>query len=85
MSPYVNYILNDYVTFISRLDLDWDQKGDQAESTKEFNKNMDDVARLGVDFNLDYGITAGTFIEFAIEDPTINKSTLGANLRVTLF
>ena len=46
---------------------------------------MDDVGRVGVDVNIDYGVTAGTFLEFALEDASIDRTAIGATLNVNLF
>lgn len=85
ISPYVNYALNDYITLRSQLTFDWDQQGDQVDSTAEYNKNMADVGRLGVDFNIDYGVVAGTFIEFGLEEASLDKTAIGATLSLSLY
>ena len=69
----------------SSIAFDWDQRGDQVENLSNFNKNMDDVGRIGVDVNIDYGVTAGTFLEFALEDASIDRTAIGATLNVNLF
>ena len=46
---------------------------------------MDDVGRLGVDVQVDYGVTAGTFIEFALEQASLSRTAIGATLNVNLF
>lgn len=85
VQPMANYKINDIVTLKSTLKFDWDQRGNQVDSTKDFNRNMDDIARVGADFYLGYGITAGTHLEFSIEDPEIEKTMLGASLNMNLF
>lgn len=84
-NPYLNYRLSDYITLQSSLMFDWDKRGDQINDFGQFNANMDDVGRFGVSFNVDYGITAGTFFEFGLEDAGIAKTAIGATLNVTLF
>lgn len=85
VGAFANYSLNDYVLLRSSIAFDWDQRGDQVESFSSFNKNMDDVGRVGVDVNIDYGVTAGTFLEFALEDASIDRTAIGATLNVNLF
>ncbi|MBD65772.1 MAG: hypothetical protein CME62_11230 [Halobacteriovoraceae bacterium] len=84
-APYLNYRIDDYWQFKSSLIFDWDQRGDQVQSTEEFNKNMNDVGRVGLDVLIDYGVVAGTFLEFALEDPHLKKTALGATLNFSLF
>lgn len=85
VSAYANYSLSDYTMFKSSIRFDWDQRGDQVNSSAEFNKNLDDVGRVGFDFLVDYGVTAGTFLEFALEDPNIEKTAIGATLTISLY
>lgn len=85
VGAFANYALNDYVQLKSSIAFDWDQKGDQVDELKDFNKNMDDVGRLGVDVQVDYGVTAGTFVEFALEQASISRTAIGATLNVNLF
>ncbi len=83
LGAYLNYQVSDKTTLTSSLSFDWDQDGDQIE-TNEFNKNMHDVARVGARFQLLSNMNAGTFFEFAIEDPSIHKSALGATVSINL-
>ena len=85
VSAYANYSLTDYVMFKSSIRFDWNQLGDQVESTAEFNKNLDDVGRVGFDFLVDYGVTAGTFIEFGLEEASLDKTAIGAALTISLY
>lgn len=85
MSPYLSYKYDDYITLKSKLTFDWDKRGNQIDNTHEFNKNMDDTGEIGVDVLIDYGVTAGGFIEFALEEPELKKTAVGANLSISLF
>jgi len=85
LGTYANYVLNDYVTLKSSLSFDWDQDGDEVNSTEIYNKNMDDVGRLGVDVMIDYGMVAGTFIEFGLEEASLTKTAIGATLSISLY
>lgn len=85
VGAYANYSLSDYIMLRSSIAFDWDQRGNQVETFSEFNKNMDDVGRIGIDVNIDYGVTAGTFLEFALENAALDRSAIGATLNVNLF
>lgn len=85
VSPYANYSLNDYTTLKSSLIFDWDQKGDEINDTEVFNKNMDDVAEIALDFNIDYGMYAGTFLQVGIEEASLKKSAIGLDFRISLY
>jgi len=85
ISGNLNYYLNDYLQFKSSLTFDWDQKGDEVKSTEKYNKNMHDVARVGLDLLIDYGVSAGTFLEFGIEDAGLDKTAIGFNLNLNLY
>jgi hypothetical protein len=85
IAPFLNYKMGEVTTFKSSLMFDWDQKGDQVNSNDEWNDNMHNVGRVGFDFYLGYGITTGSFIEFATEEASLNKTMIGANLNMSLF
>lgn len=97
LGVYANYVLTDVTTLQFSLAFDWDQKGDQVETngiafnsltdiqmTNEFNKNMHDVGRIGAKFQIHPNANLGTFLEFAIESPSIEKTALGANFSLYL-
>ena len=85
LGAFANYSLNDYVMLKSSVAFDWDKRGDQVETFGEFNQNMDDVGRIGIDVIVDYGVTAGTFLEFGLEQASLSRSAIGATLNVNLF
>ena len=85
VNPYLNYQFNDYMTLRTSLMFDWDKRGNQVERLSEFNANMDNVGRIGMNFLIDYGISAGTFLEFGLEQASLSKTAVGATLNVTLF
>ena len=85
ITPYLTYKLGEISTFKSSLNFDWDQRGNQTDNLKEFNNNLDNTLRVGIDYNIAFGINAGYFLEAAINDPDIEKTTLGLNFRFNLY
>lgn len=85
IAPFLTYKIGEVTTFKSSLMFDWDQKGNQVNNNDEWNSNMHNVGRVGFDFSLGYGIMTGTFIEFATEEASLNKTMIGANLSMSLF
>jgi hypothetical protein len=85
IQPFLNYKMGEVTTFKSTLMFDWDQQGDEVNNNDVWNKNMHNVGRVGFDFFLGYGITTGTYIEFATEEASLNKTMIGANLNMSIF
>lgn len=85
ISPYLNYIISDLVTFRTALQFDWDQRGDQVNTFEDYNKNLDDIAKIGLGFNMGSGISTGIYLDIAIEDPSIEKTALGASVNFNVF
>lgn len=85
VSPYLNYIISDLVTFKSSLQFDWDQKGDEVNSNDIYNKNLDDIAKIGLGFNLGSGISTGLYLDIALEEASLAKTAVGANINFNVF
>lgn len=85
LTPYLNYKLGEISTFKSSLNIDWDQQGNQVNSLREFNNNLDDTIRVGVDYNIAFGINAGYFLEAAFNKPDIRRTTLGLTFRFNIY
>lgn len=84
LSPYMNYMINDKITVKSKLDFDWDKQGDQVKNLHEFNKNMDDIATIGLQYNFDRSMYIGTYIDMGLENFNMGKTALGANFYIAL-
>ena len=84
-TPYLNYKFGEISTFKSSLNIDWDQRGNQVDSLEEFNNNLDNTIRVGVDYNIAFGINAGYFLEAALNSPAIDRSTLGLTFSFNLY
>lgn len=82
-SPYFNYILNDKVLLKSALIFDWDQQGNQADTT-DFNKNMVDIANLGISYSFSTKLKGEFFVEAAIEEMSLNRTATGLALTLSI-
>ena len=83
VSPYLNYTLSDAWVFKSSLTFDWDQDGNEVY-TNEYNNNMVNVGTVGVTYFIGNNTSIGTNLEFAIEEPSIEKTALSFNLNLTI-
>ena len=85
VTPYLNYQISDLSTFKTSLQFDWDQQGDEVNSTEKFNKNLDDTIKYGFGFNMGSGIATGFYLESALEKASLARTALGLYAGFNLF
>ena len=83
LSPYANYSLSDKWQLKTSLVFDWDQDGRQIH-TNEFNDNMTDVGNIGLAYFANLQTTIGASLQFALEDPSVEKSAISFSLNLTI-
>lgn len=81
---YLNYMINDLVTFKSSIQFDWDQVGDQVGTFNEFGNNMDNIGNLGLSFSLTPNITFASGVNFSLEEAGLDKTAIQTSLNITI-
>lgn len=82
-SPYVNYSVSDKVLLKSSLVFDWDQDGHEVYTNK-YNDNMIDIGNVGADYFLSKNVTLGSSLQFALEDPSVEKTAISFVMNLTI-
>jgi hypothetical protein len=82
-NPYLIYSLTDKINFRKSLDFDWDQKGNEVYTSK-FRPNMIDVGNIGLQYFASRQVILGSNIQYALVDPSIEKSALILSMTLML-
>lgn len=80
VGAYLNYSINDVIGFISNIELDWTQIGED----RDLSNNLDNVGNIGLNFRASKNISFGTGVNFSLEDPSAEKSALFGNMSISL-
>jgi hypothetical protein len=81
---YINYMLTDKVTLKSSIEFDYNQVGEQVGTFNELGNNMDNIGNVGASYRLLSNMTLEAGVNFAIEDPSIEKTAVFTSLDIRI-
>lgn len=83
IGAYIGYNFSDQLSFKADIEFDWDQDGDQV-GTNNYNKNMDDIVKIGPNYRVNKNMSIGGAIQYAISDSSPEKSALLGTFSLSL-
>jgi len=81
--PWLGYMINDDYSLSASLNFDWDQDGDQVRTT-EFNPNMDDIASLSINYNVNSNLRISGGMEASITEIEMERTAIFGALNLSL-
>lgn len=83
LAPYFNYQLSNKWQFQSRLEFDWDQKG-ELSGTNTLSNNMVNTYRVGFGHQINSKFNWGSYLQAVIDNTTAETTMLGAFIGLRL-